>query len=78
MGTTLPGHSMRSDPWLTLSSLGTGTYLGQEDDDTDEQVASAIIISVQRRAPVQEHAQLGCAALCICSYTVVWTVTRDM
>lgn len=48
MGSLLPGHSMRTDPWLTLSSLGTGTYLGLEDDDTDEQVASAIIISISR------------------------------
>lgn len=47
MGDMLPGHTLRSDPWLTLSSLGVGTYLGAEDDETDEMVASAIILSVQ-------------------------------
>ena len=26
---------MRGSPWLHLSSLGIGTYLGDEDDDTD-------------------------------------------
>lgn len=47
MGSTLPGHNLRGDPWLTLSSLGTGTYLGAEDDNTDEMVASAVVLSVQ-------------------------------
>ena len=47
MGDMLPGHTLRGDPWLTLSSLGIGTYLGDEDDNTDEIVASATILSVQ-------------------------------
>ena len=48
MGSIVPGHSMRGDPWLTLSSAGIGTYLGAEDAATDEVVASAVITSVQR------------------------------
>lgn len=32
------GDGMRTRPWPMLSSLGVGTYLGSEDDDTDEQV----------------------------------------
>ena len=48
MGGVLPGHNMRGDPWLTLSSLGVGTYLGAEDAGTDELVAAAIITSVQQ------------------------------
>ena len=47
MGSLLPGHTLRGDPWLTLSSLGIGTYLGGEDDNTDEMVASAVLLSVQ-------------------------------
>ena len=48
MGSMLPGHSMRGDPWLTLSSVGVGTYIGAEDAATDEMVASAVITSVQQ------------------------------
>lgn len=48
MGSTVKGHALRGDPWLTLSSMGTGTYLGNEDADTDELVAAAIITSVQK------------------------------
>ena len=48
MGSMLPGHSMRGDPWLTLSSVGVGTYLGAEDATTDEMVAAAVITSVQQ------------------------------
>lgn len=32
------GQKMRGSPWLHLSSLGTGTYLGDEDDKTDAAV----------------------------------------
>ncbi|KAA6425596.1 MAG: hypothetical protein FRX49_04493 [Trebouxia sp. A1-2] len=48
MGDIVPGHNMRGDPWLTLSTLGIGTYLGAEDIETDEQVAAAVITSVQQ------------------------------
>jgi len=48
MGGIIPGHNMRGDPWLTLSTLGVGTYLGAEDTETDEQVAAAVITSVQQ------------------------------
>jgi hypothetical protein len=48
MGGIIPGHNMRGDPWLTLSTLGIGTYLGAEDVETDEQVAAAVITSVQQ------------------------------
>lgn len=34
--------------YLYLSSLGTGTYLGNADDMTDEQVLSAILYSASR------------------------------
>eukprot|EP01025_Chloroclados_australasicus_P034166 TRINITY_DN3499_c0_g1_i3.p1 TRINITY_DN3499_c0_g1~~TRINITY_DN3499_c0_g1_i3.p1 ORF type:complete len:344 (+),score=27.12 TRINITY_DN3499_c0_g1_i3:638-1669(+) len=33
-------------PWLTLSSIGVGTYLGNQDQETDEHVTSAIIKAV--------------------------------
>ena len=39
---------MRGDPWLFLSSLGTGTYLGAADKETDEAVAAAIVLAVHR------------------------------
>ncbi len=48
MGGIIPGHNMRGDPWLTLSTLGVGTYLGAEDMETDEQVAAAVITGVQQ------------------------------
>ena len=48
MGSIVKGHVLRGDPWLTLGSMGVGTYLGAEDDDTDELVAAAIITSVQK------------------------------
>lgn len=48
MGGLIPGHNMRGDPWLTLSSMGVGTYLGPEDAEIDELVASAVITSVQQ------------------------------
>ena len=35
-------------PLLHLSSLGIGTYLGEPDSDTDEQMESAIVYSVYR------------------------------
>ncbi|CAL8464817.1 g4352 [Coccomyxa elongata] len=44
----LPGQQMRGAPWLHLSSLGVGTYLGERDARTDEQVTTAIIASVHR------------------------------
>ena len=52
---------MRGDPWLTLSSMGVGTYLGGEDVETDEQVASAVITSVQQCVPANPSNL--CAAL---------------
>ena len=48
MGSIVKGHSLRGDPWLTLSSMGTGTYLGAEDTHTDEIVAAAVITGVQK------------------------------
>lgn len=48
MGNVVTGHAMRGDPWLSLSSLGIGTYLGAEDEETDELVAAAVITSVQK------------------------------
>eukprot|EP01023_Acetabularia_acetabulum_P009371 TRINITY_DN14197_c0_g1_i1.p1 TRINITY_DN14197_c0_g1~~TRINITY_DN14197_c0_g1_i1.p1 ORF type:complete len:369 (-),score=55.37 TRINITY_DN14197_c0_g1_i1:334-1440(-) len=43
---TEPGHRLRGMPWLTLSSIGIGTYLGAEDAATDSQVAAAIVKAV--------------------------------
>eukprot|EP01025_Chloroclados_australasicus_P034164 TRINITY_DN3499_c0_g1_i1.p1 TRINITY_DN3499_c0_g1~~TRINITY_DN3499_c0_g1_i1.p1 ORF type:complete len:474 (+),score=28.71 TRINITY_DN3499_c0_g1_i1:84-1505(+) len=43
---TEPGHRLRGMPWLTLSSIGVGTYLGNQDQETDEHVTSAIIKAV--------------------------------
>jgi aryl-alcohol dehydrogenase-like predicted oxidoreductase len=34
--------------YLYLSSLGTGTYLGNADDSTDEQVLTALLYAVTR------------------------------
>lgn len=48
MGSVVSGHTLRSDPWLSLSSMGIGTYLGNEDAETDELVAAAVITSVQK------------------------------
>lgn len=48
MGSTVKGHTLRGDPWLSLGSMGIGTYLGAEDAETDELVAAAIITSVQK------------------------------
>ena len=48
MGNIVKGHMLRGDPWLSLSSLGIGTYLGAEDDETDELVAAAVIASVNK------------------------------
>ena len=33
-------------PWLTLSSLGTGTYLGDDNKATDQSVAAGIVMAV--------------------------------
>ena len=43
---SVAGQRVRGVPWLTLSSLGTGTYLGEPDAETDEAVTSALITSV--------------------------------
>ena len=48
MGSIVKGHTLRGDPWLSLSSIGIGTYLGPEDAETDELVAAAVITSVQK------------------------------
>lgn len=48
MGSIVSGHTLRSDPWLSLSSMGIGTYLGAEDAETDELVAAAVITSVSK------------------------------
>lgn len=48
MGSIVTGHTLRGDPWLSLSSMGVGTYLGAEDDETDELVAAAVITSVHK------------------------------
>jgi aryl-alcohol dehydrogenase-like predicted oxidoreductase len=42
-----PGQRVRSTPWVTLSSLGVGTYLGDEDDRTDAAVTRAVHASVR-------------------------------
>ncbi|GMH42510.1 hypothetical protein BSKO_10429 [Bryopsis sp. KO-2023] len=42
----VPNQHLRSDPWLTLSTLGVGTYLGSADEDTDNAVASGIVMSI--------------------------------
>ncbi|KAK9917236.1 hypothetical protein WJX75_002180 [Coccomyxa subellipsoidea] len=43
-----PGQRMRGAPWLHLSSLGIGTYLGNSNPETDETVTTSIIASVNR------------------------------
>lgn len=48
MGSVVTGHTLRGDPWLSLSSMGIGTYLGAEDDETDELVTAAVITSVHK------------------------------
>ena len=42
----LPNQKIRGSPWLMLGSLGTGTYLGHEDDETDEAVACGVIAGI--------------------------------
>jgi hypothetical protein len=42
-----PGQRVRSNPWVMLSSLGVGTYLGAEDDATDAAVTRAVHASVR-------------------------------
>lgn len=39
---------MPAASYLYLSSLGTGTYLGNADDSTDEQVLTALLYAVTR------------------------------
>ena len=41
-----PGQKLRGDPWLMLSSLGVGTYLGEPSVQDDIAQAAAIILSV--------------------------------
>ena len=38
------GQRMRGAPWLHLSSLGIGTYLGDADDETDAQARAGTYI----------------------------------
>lgn len=40
------GQGMRLRPWLKLSSLGVGTYLGSETDEEDEKVTCGVIETV--------------------------------
>ncbi|KAK9821777.1 hypothetical protein WJX81_000061 [Elliptochloris bilobata] len=42
----LPGQTVRGDPWLCLSSLGIGSYLGEADAVTDELVTTAVLNSL--------------------------------
>ncbi len=44
----LPNQKIRGPDWLMLGSLGTGTYLGTEDEATDEAVACGVIAGVGR------------------------------
>eukprot|EP00803_Ostreobium_quekettii_P010925 evm.model.scf_1074.1 EVM.evm.TU.scf_1074.1 scf_1074:17317-22172(-) len=44
----IEGQKLRGDPWLMLSSLGVGTYLGAEDEQTDKDVTAAILQSLSR------------------------------
>ena len=42
----LPNQKVRGPDWLMLGSLGSGTYLGNEDEETDELVACGIIAGI--------------------------------
>ena len=42
----LPNQKLRGPDWLMLGSLGSGTYLGNEDEETDELVACGIIAGI--------------------------------
>ncbi|KAK9862643.1 hypothetical protein WJX84_010934 [Apatococcus fuscideae] len=42
----LPNQKVRGPGWLMLGSLGSGTYLGNEDEETDERVACGIIAGI--------------------------------
>jgi aryl-alcohol dehydrogenase-like predicted oxidoreductase len=53
----LAGQKVRGLPWLKLSSIGVGTYMGADDDDTDEQVVSATLLSVARGVNVIDTAR---------------------
>lgn len=41
-------HKLRGHPWLRLSSIGLGTYLGPADRETSEAVTSAAVISLTK------------------------------
>ena len=45
---SLPGTEGQANPPVSLPCCGAGTYLGAEDDVTDEKVVSAILMSVHK------------------------------
>lgn len=48
---------MRLRPWIMLSSLGIGTYLGEESDEEDERVIAGITQAVARGCNVVDTAR---------------------
>lgn len=48
---------MRLRPWLTLSSLGVGTYLGEESDAEDQRVIAGVVRAVSRGCNVIDSAR---------------------
>ncbi|KAK9814130.1 hypothetical protein WJX72_001053 [[Myrmecia] bisecta] len=44
----LPSQRLRADPWVLLGSIGVGTYLGNEDEETDEHMTAAVISSFDK------------------------------
>lgn len=63
----LAGQKMRGAPWLHLSSLGMGTYLGDADDRTDEQVNPIRIASMFRHC-LSVDALQSKLTNCLCDY----------
>ena len=51
------GQGMRLRPWITLSSLGVGTYLGEETDAEDARVTSGVVLTVARGCNVIDTAR---------------------
>lgn len=51
------GQGMRLRPWIMLSSLGIGTYLGEESNEEDERVIAGIIEAVARGCNVVDTAR---------------------
>jgi len=60
------GQRVRGEPWLYLSSLGIGSYLGDADEETDERVRPCTTGEANRALAAWKPALPGllCGTLC--------------